>query len=212
VQSIVFDFDGTLLNSKKRHQDVLYDAICAFSNSMLDPILDDFVEYKANGYSTKDYLQNKLKFSSQDANIITKYWKFYIEKYEYLTNDTLYNDSISTLDLLFGNYYLVLLSARQNKDMLYQQITNFGIKTYFENIICVDPFNAIYEKTNFIKNETSIILYIGDTEADYEAAGKIPFYAVNRGFRNRNYWGSRGISSFNDLSNLPHVLKKALKK
>jgi len=210
MQSIVFDFDGTLLNSKKRHQNVLHDAICAFGNSMTNSVLDDFVEYKANGYSTKDYLLNKLMFSLQDANKITEYWKCYIENDEYLVYDTLYDDSISTLDLLFKNYDLVLLSARQNKNMLYQQIINFGINIYFENIIVVDPFNAIYEKTNFIKDKTNIILYIGDTEVDYKAAGQIPFYALNRGFRNKKFWGLRGISSFNNLSFLLHFLKNIL--
>jgi len=208
VQTIVFDFDGTLLNSKRRHQGVLYDAISEFCGSTPNLILDDFVEYKANGYSTRDYLQNKLKFSLHDAGSITEYWKLYIEKPGYLKQDVLYDDSISTLDLLFGNYYLVLLSARQNKDMLYQQLVKFGVDKYFENIICVDPLKAISEKKVSMEKKPDIILYVGDTEVDYEAAGKIPFFALNRGFRNKNYWDLRRINSFNNLSYLPEVIKK----
>ena len=53
------DLDGTLINSKARHISVLQKVLDLFSLEKFS--VEKFVQYKSNGFSTKNYLSNELQ-------------------------------------------------------------------------------------------------------------------------------------------------------
>jgi phosphoglycolate phosphatase-like HAD superfamily hydrolase len=183
-KTIGLDFDGTLLDSRKRHKIVLNDTLKK-NNISLDT--SDLISFKAFGKSTKEYLIHKNISNNLVRKIIGE-WIFNIELDRYLLLDTLYSDSIEFLkkERIKGKE-LVIITARRNKSGLYNQVRELGIDKYLDNVIIVDNDSSIAEnKANeIVKNKIEML--IGDTEVDYAAASlaNIKFYALNRGFRNR---------------------------
>ena len=62
------DLDGTLLNSKERHCNVLRDVLIQYGFGNRQVL--DFVEYKANGKNTRQYLEDVHGFSKDIADKI----------------------------------------------------------------------------------------------------------------------------------------------
>jgi phosphoglycolate phosphatase-like HAD superfamily hydrolase len=214
MKTIVFDFDGTLLDSRLRHKIVLSEILTSqyLPNESID--LDDFVKYKGEGNTTLNYLVEKYKFALEDAAHIAQIWQNKIEDYQYLQYDVLFFDTIPVLTKLEDRYRMVLLSARQNAQFLYQQLEELEVFNYFDEIKCVSTTNVVNEKYKVLKEEGDIVLSIGDTEVDYNAAKQlsIPFYALNRGFRNKNYWDSLNVNSFSNLDYIALYLEDEVSK
>jgi phosphoglycolate phosphatase len=209
MKTIIFDFDGTLLDSRFRHEVVLREIIVSEYGSKEKLNIDDYVLYKSAGNNTVNYLTKIHNISQEDAVNIAKEWQNRIENKEYLQYDVLYFDTIETLNFLKRKYSLVLLSARQSRESLIQQLKDSEIIEYFVKIGCVNPKKALIEKEVFLQGCRNIILSIGDTEVDYNAAklNNIMFYPLNRGFRNKEYWDLLGISSYKDLHEIYSFLE-----
>jgi phosphoglycolate phosphatase-like HAD superfamily hydrolase len=205
MQTIVFDLDGTLLDSRKRHVVVLQNAILQAGIDVSGLSFDDFISYKANGNTTKAYLAEGCHFSQDISKKIMTEWQRQIELPENLKNDVLYYDTVPTLENLRGRFHLVLLTARQNKQAMLKGINELKIDKYFNEIVCVNPYKAKIEKILWLRNIENAILCVGDTEVDYYAAKEngINFYALNRGFRSKNYWDSKNVISFESLNLMP---------
>lgn len=208
MKKVVFDFDGTLLNSKERHLQVVRKAISdVLGNCEYD--FSSYLEYKADGHSTKDFLRNILMLDEADATEVVKIWESNIENSIYMKYDILYNDSVEVIDQLSKKYQLVLVSARQREELLQRQLAEYELSNYFSDIICVSPFNASRQKYEQVQRyQDQIVLVVGDTEIDYECANKlgVPFYGLNRGFRSGKYWEGKNIKTFNDLNRLLELL------
>jgi phosphoglycolate phosphatase-like HAD superfamily hydrolase len=209
MKTICFDLDGTLLDSRLRHKIVIQKAILLYDNITDKIDFNDYIDYKTGGKNTMQYLTDIYKFSLEKAKIISEKWIEIIECPEYLSYDILYEDTIPTLDKLEKGHNLILISARKEEKLLMQQLKDLNIYEYFKKIKCVNPNNANNEKEKLLKNEKNIIISIGDTEIDYEASRKnnILFYPLNRGFRNKYYWDSLNLVSFENLSYINVYLK-----
>lgn len=185
-KKIAFDLDGTLLDSRKRHEKVMSDVLNKY-DIKLDPA--DLVSYKAEGHNNKDWLLSK-GISEDKAKQINSEWILLIENPEYLAADFLYPNIIQILNNLSEENDLFLITARNNKNNAYKQIEKLGIKQYFTGISVVDSCS----KTSTLKavelNKFKINCFMGDTESDYNAAqiAGCDFKAVGYGFRSENYW------------------------
>lgn len=196
---IIFDLDGTLLDSRQRHIEVLKDCLDEIIKKSYP--IQDFVVFKAKGYSTYNYLNMKLGLSDSTSHEISARWAERIENINYLEFDKLYKDSMQALEFLYkNNQTLYLLTARKNKIALFEQIGWLKIKNYFEIIKCVSPYNAKNEKKSFLEG-ISAELMVGDTEVDIEAStqAQIPCYILNRGFRNKDFWDKKNLVSYPSL-------------
>jgi len=205
MKTIVFDFDGTLLNSAQRHINVLKECMSKLGYSELD--VSDYIMFKAYGNSTKDYLK-KCSICKEDCQRISTCWIEKIESPTYLKTDYLYDDTILTLSICKEKgYTLYLLSARKSRVNLIKQVYDTGIASYFKGIFCVSPTNAIEHKAKIIKY-LKADLVVGDTETDWEAANASgsACYILNRGFRNELYWEKLRVKSYSSLKFLINQL------
>lgn len=200
---IAFDLDGTLLDSRERHEVVLSDCL---REEGLPPITSDFVAFKANGFSGLRYL-NEKGIERETARQIYSKWIERIEDDAYLERDKLYEDAIITLNALRGRF-LILVTARARPDAVRRQIIRIGIEPYFARVFIVTPGSAAHEAKASALRHLSPSCIIGDTESEAKCANllNIPAYLLNRGFRNEQYWSKRHINSYPTLYDIVRLL------
>ena len=182
---VAFDFDGTLLDSRARHRLVLNDILETF-NIKLDT--SDLIEFKRNGKNNIEYLLSK-NIDSKLASKIQNLWIENIEKDEYLNSDILYPETIDLLEKYSRDNDLILITARNNKKGLHNQIDKYDLKKYFKEIFVVNSGkNTIYDKSLILK-EQSAIIFIGDTISDKKSAdnANIKFIHLDSGFHSQKY-------------------------
>ena len=124
---IVFDLDGTLIDSSKRMFLLFKDLIkdCSWS-------YEEYWYLKRTKHNHR-YLIDKY-FCNYDYNSFNDIWMSRIEERELLEYDCLYSDTINVLDELSKDNSLFLLTARQRKDNLLWQLQKLGILRFFESI------------------------------------------------------------------------------
>lgn len=138
-------------------------------------------------------------------NKIAAEWVNEIESDEMINYDTLYDDTLEILQKLREKNKIIYLSSRSKKETLISSLKKLKIYDYANEIYVTNPKNGSSEKSKIIneikKNEDDFIVMIGDTEVDYKAASSanIKSYILNRGFRNKEYWGLNNIKSYNNL-------------
>lgn len=210
MKKLVLDFDGTLLDSRDRHTVLLRD-LCV-RNGLSIPA-DDFAGYlpfKANGGNTFRYLTERAGYAEDTAKQISRQWVERIETPAYLAMDSLYPDTTAFLRELCaaGTFELILISARQNRALLTEQLRRLQVDGFFANVFCVSPQYAATEKSAVLAELDGVVLSIGDTEVDCHAAVEngVPFYALNRGFRSAAYWKQQGITSYSGFPAVDELL------
>ena len=181
---VVFDLDGTLLDSRKRHR-VLLDKLLSDEGIEIDT--SDLLRFKRNGKNNYDYLISK-GIDKVLAEKIQASWISNIENKEYLKIDGLYSYSKNLLEEYSG-YKLVLLTARSNKGNALEQIKELGLEKYFAEIIVVPNGKFVAEEKASVLKDKQAILMIGDTKSDFKATqiAGIKFKHMNEGFHEVKY-------------------------
>lgn len=231
----ILDLDGTLIDSSKRHY-VLMEKLWkelskgTLSESISEAIPDTYsefpskayMEYKAKGNSGKQFLIEKMHLQESSARQITKLWTEQIEQPDMILLDALYEDTVPFLEKIRkpGNQ-IIYLTARQNRELVTEQLKTLNLYEYADEVIVVEPKYAKQQKTEEVSRicekygyhtEEKLskvpctelkesIAIIGDTENEYELAEDLglPVYILNRGFRSREYWQVRNVRSYADL-------------
>ena len=180
-QIVAFDLDGTLLDSRKRHQIVLDDILKKYKIKLNTK---DLITYKREGKNNIDYLLSKGIVKNL-AKKIQKEWINNIEKEKYLAQDSLYRDTFSLLKK-YQNFDRILLTARNNKKGVLKQLKNLKLMPYFKGIYIVPVGKEASNNKAKILKEKDAVLMIGDTLSDYKAAQKtgIDFIYHKNGFHN----------------------------
>ncbi|NQY43848.1 MAG: FkbM family methyltransferase [Legionellales bacterium] len=195
---IAIDLDGTVLDSRERHKIVLQN--CLAKRKLSFP-LEDLLVFKSTGKNNIIYLK---KYITDDKliNEIQEDWIENIEKKDYLEKDILYSDTRFFLKKASLKFNLILITARSNKENAYWQISDLNIAKYFKFCIVVPTGkDASKLKAKELK-KFKIDYLIGDTEVDEFAAKDlgVKFVALNSGFRSKEFWDSKNVSSYNNLS------------
>ena len=209
MSTIVFDWDGTLLDSRERHTALLQDVCAQLDLPITAAQLSAYLPAKCSGMSTMRYLTEYCGFSPAVAQSCAQQWVQEIETPPYLRMDSIYGDAHGILSELYGKgFTLALISAPQREAYLLCQVREMGLSAFFHTISCVTPEAAFEEKLKCAQQLPSIVCWAGDTEVDLYASREIgsPFYALGRGFRSRSFWKRRGIISWSNLSALPNVV------
>ena len=208
MKTIVWDLDGTLLDSRSRHTTLLWDLCMELQINIAETKLMEYLPCKCNGMSTYQYLTEHCGISDKAALKCSALWTERIEKWDYLSQDILYPDSKKTLSALNGRFSCFLITARQHENLMRNQLKVNGIELFFDNVICVSPINAPKNKVLAAKGLKEVACWVGDTEVDSWAAQQLGcnFYALYRGFRSQEFWMKSGIKSHSNLSELINYL------
>ena len=174
MKRIIFDFDGTLIDSRKR----LFKLF-----SYLEPDLklsfDEYSNLKRNGESHEKILRKlkgELYFKQSDFE---GKWMKLIEDNYYLNLDTPFEGVTQLLERLKADGYdLWLVTARQYSSKVQDQIMNFGWHNMFSKTLVTGQIMTkkdllLYGSTNF---EHSIM--IGDTGKDITTAQEVGAYSI----------------------------------
>lgn len=197
---IAFDLDGTLLDSRQRHIKVMEDIL---KKHKIDLSAEKLVIFKSEGFSNRDWLLSHNVLQEEVEDIVRE-WIENIEASYYQQFDVLYPRTIPLLKQLSKNNDLYLITARNNRKLVYEKLQELGILTYFNDVCVVDPLdNPALKKSNFIQ-KYKIDAMIGDTEVDFNAAlvAGIKFYATIDGFRSERFWKKYDVELFSGEVNL----------
>ncbi|MBQ0067169.1 MAG: HAD family hydrolase [Phascolarctobacterium sp.] len=207
----LFDVDGTLIDSSKRHTILLSNLLYKEDADNKRFVLSDYLEYKSNGFGTYDYLTYILHYDVEYAKNISQEWVKHIEDELLIQYDCLYSDTITTLEKLKNNK-IFYVSGRQNEKLLFAELERFNLLKYACKVVVTNPSLGAKDKIEKIKllNLHGKQIVVGDTEADYDTAKclGIDYYILNRGFRNKDFWDKREVASHKDLSEILVDLSK----
>lgn len=170
---IIFDLDGTLIDISNRFYKVYSDLMDKYDMPKLSCL--EYIKCRKKQVSTKSIL---LK-TTGDEEFHEKYLKERIEILEtedYLKLDNLYPESYRTLEELYGENKLILVTLRINEFNTIKQLRRLAIYDFFDNILIGDHFGNWKTKYDLLKNyDNNIIkgdgIIVGDTEIDI-IAGK----------------------------------------
>jgi phosphoglycolate phosphatase-like HAD superfamily hydrolase len=182
---IVLDFDGTIVGCEARQMSVLSTVLLRHG---LRTDLKSVWKYKRAGLNTRDSLVLTGLSLDQSAEIQSA-WADEVECLGWLQLDQLLpgvRDALS--EWVKSGHRLTLLSARSRSEWLACQVRNLGIREYFDSIICVDPLQAVTQKTVALR-EVLPTFFVGDTESDWRAAtnAEVGFFAVCTGQRSEAF-------------------------
>ena len=181
---IFLDLDGPILEGKNRHYQCYKDIINMFGGDILD--IDTYWDMKISKI-TRDIVLEKSNFNAS-YNEFFEEWMKKIEDEKYLKLDTLKPKVLETLKTwkdLTSN--IVLVTMRQNRDFLIQQLKELEVYSNFNEIIDCPPQrkNTKYEALKDKKFNNAIL--IGDTEEDTNTAKmlNIKSIGITNGLRKR---------------------------
>lgn len=205
MKTAFLDLDGTLIDSKKRHINVLCRALDIFGITY-DKTIAGYVDYKSGGKNTRKYLQSVFNLQERELTDVVKYWIEHIEDEDYLKSDSWYDGAEEFVSNLYSrDYRIIILTARNNRNFIYDFLYGSDICEYISEIFVVPPNNAKNEKCRIVSElKTDESLIIGDTEVDYYAGAEngIDTYVLNSGFRNEKFWNDVGIKSYSCLQEI----------
>ena len=199
-KKIAFDFDGTLLDSRKRHGIVMNDVL---KKHGINIDTSDLVSFKAEGHNNIAWLL--LNGIAEDiAKELNSEWISLIESDVYLKFDELYPGTIEVLENLSRENDLYLVTARNNEESALNQIKDLGINQYFSQIFVVESNSETPALKAKYLSEIEADIFVGDTESDYKAAliAQCEFKAMSSGFRDERYWKKKNIISNTDLKRI----------
>lgn len=200
--NIIFDFDGTLLDSKQRLYD-LFGLLC--EKSLLT--YDEYWSLKREGLSHKHILTSMYKYSESEFNSFNIKWMNLIETEEFLKKDILYSGVIQLLEILPKSRKIYLCTARQRKDLVEEQLSKFKIAEYFSDVIVTEQRNTKRELIlSRVKDLSDADWLVSDAGVDIKEGRSlgIKTCAVSYGFLNgkvlKNYEPDYIANKIIDLS------------
>ncbi len=173
IKAIIFDLDGTLVNTTKIDVGVF--------NDILIPKVDNIETYF--GPKLKDILiilknEKKIKLP---INILLKLWH---QKYKQniMNQELFFPDTINTLKYLKKKYILGIITSSD------RYVTNITLKQdhkYFDVILSADDYDlakpnpeSLYKIMKLLKLNANEILYVGDNYKDIIFAKNAGVYSV----------------------------------
>lgn len=175
MNTIWFDFDGTIVDIRKRFNSV-HRKIC--TQIGIKPMSDEnYWNCRCEGVPTIEILK---KINSQNSyQVYIELRNKLLESEECLRLDSLRPNTDTTLKFLRKKYSLKILSGRSNHKNLIQQTEWLEIKKYFSDFHTVSPFGDWKEKSEVLSrlSKTGDIM-IGDTSKDILAGKSVNLQTI----------------------------------
>jgi len=179
IKNIIFDVDGTLINTTHVNMKGLQFAI---EKENINKSINELTNF--DGLPSQVTLE-QLKI--RDIETIQDLWHNYVENHA--DEFTIYYAIPTILKLLSSNYNLSLVTSRNRQEIKYDKKLRH-LMNYFEGVICYDdtqkhkphpaPLIKALNTFNYNLEET---IYIGDSKYDYQAASDagMKFYKAGWG-------------------------------
>jgi len=179
---IFFDLDGTIIDSKNR----LYDLFVALTG--IDISFDEYWLIKKDMVSNEDIL-NRFLYTPDQIKSFRLNWMDKIEQPEYLNKDQKFTFTQDVLETLqSNNYELYLITARQSKERVKEQLHNLDLLKYFKKLLVTEQkFKKQYLITQLDIKLSKNDFMVGDTGMDILTGKRIGVktVAVLTGFRSK---------------------------
>lgn len=177
--NLIFDLDGTLINSQLRlyklFQFLVEDSKLSFT---------EYWELKRNKIDHKNILTNNFCYTNNQFYDFQLKWMEEIEKSEWLAFDHTFDGVLELLEYLSHKNKLHIVTARQDKKKCYDQLRNLGLIDFLTTILVTEQKYDKFELINKNINVISSDWIFGDTGLDI-LTGKqlgIRTVAVHSGF------------------------------
>jgi phosphoglycolate phosphatase len=183
MTNLIFDFDGTLIDSKQRLY-LLFQYLVPKSNLSFY----DYWDLKQNRITHSQILKDKFQYTQNQINQFLNHWMKEVEAKPWLDYDRPITGVIDYLKKMKTSSNLYLVTARQFDSVVLSQLENLGFTNLFTDILVtgqkVEKYILIQDKIGVSKTDW----LIGDTGKDIEVGKRLGIRtaAVLTGFLNRN--------------------------
>jgi phosphoglycolate phosphatase len=131
--NLIFDLDGTLIDSKPRLYHLFQHLVPTSKMSH-----DDYWEFKQNKVSNEAILANEFGFDELAIKNFVSNWMRYIESSEFLALDKTVPGVKEALDRLSEQAELHVCTARQFRQSTVDQLDGLGLLSYFNSIMVTE--------------------------------------------------------------------------
>ena len=181
--NIIFDLDGTLINSKVRLYKLFKSLAPATALSF-----SQYWDLKQNKITNQIILSEKLGFAQQEIAQFVEKWMVLIESPEFLACDSCIPNVHHALARLKPHANLYICTARQHSQSTLEQLAHFDLLHFFARVLVTEQKCS---KERMIRQHVSSIdcydWIVGDMGKDIQdsKALNIKSCAVLSGFLNR---------------------------
>lgn len=195
IEQIFMDLDGPLLDGKERHY-FCYKMILQM-HGFVPICIDEYWEMK------KARINRKVLLDMSGAGMIydkfLAQWITIIESREALAFDRVQDCGIDCLrSWKDQGIRLTLVTMRKNRTTVEEQLQSTGLRLLLDDVLVCDHADGGVGKADAVRNlfqskvKNDVALWIGDTEADWEAARSLGCRVVllSNGLRNESYLNS----------------------
>jgi phosphoglycolate phosphatase len=205
---LYLDLDGTLVDVRRRHYRAYADTTEELGLVTLPE--QEYWEARRNGASNADLI------GDVDPAVHEAFALKFLERVEapsYVRLDTLIPGARATLAALRESYELVLVTLRQNRESLLEQLDELALSKFFRAVYSRTSGDEPPSKTRLIRLSDEMVeddaKVVGDSEADIETARElgIDSICVSNGVRSRRYLDELHPDELvQDIRQLPRAL------
>ncbi|MCI8949863.1 MAG: HAD family hydrolase [Lachnospiraceae bacterium] len=183
--NIIFDLDGTLIDSSER----MYKLFCCLV-SQCKLTKKEYWDLKRDKVNHKELL--KMRYPEIEFSKFNKEWMRSIEKKYYLDMDQNYPDTLDVLYSLDKSFDLYLLTARQSKTGLYDELKRLSLFGFFRKILLTEGSKTKEELLCKVIKDIPDLgdkrnIFVSDMGNDILLGNKIGYstVAISHGFMSR---------------------------
>lgn len=173
VRHLFVDFDGTLVDSRVRQYELFVELI-----GKRDLTLDEYWSEKRVGIKQGDMLLKYANFSDEEKSAFKDRWNEAIEESRRLLADELIAGASEFLAEASKHFQLFLVTGRQHKKLLIDQMQRLNIESYFSGVL-----NTAHRmpKAQFVRTNVELSdedVFIGDSNEDILAGKELGLFTV----------------------------------
>lgn len=181
-KNIFFDFDGTLIDCSARLYNLFIELVPESNFTF-----DEYWRIKRERVNQQKLLMGTFNYSEDEVREFKIKWLSKVEEIERLKSDLPFQYSEILLKRLYDKYNLYIVTNRQSKQLVIEQIKSYGWSSFLQKILVTEQLQT---KEELIKKHCQISskdYLIADTGEDIISGKKlgIKTIAVTSGFLNK---------------------------